>query len=121
MGNLAASAENVATISIDWNKKESFILLRIIFENLTDGWKETLLTAFKDRQFRIDIFKSFSMKMETNSCRSNNLLEAIINGGRENHRIGATTLVRLLEFAGATEFNLQSVSRRIINMEKNSG
>jgi hypothetical protein len=36
-----------------------------------------------------------------------------------NHRIGATILVRLLEFAGATEFNLNSVSGRIVGMEKN--
>jgi hypothetical protein len=58
------------------------------------------------------------MKLEMSICRSNNLLEAIINGGRENHRIGATVLVRLLEFAGATEFNLQCISGRVINMEK---
>jgi hypothetical protein len=46
-------------------------------------------------------------------------MEAIINGDRENHRIGATTLIRLLEFAGTTDFNLRSISGKVINMEKN--
>jgi hypothetical protein len=69
-------------------------------------WKETLVTAFRDRQLRIEVFKGIIMKTEMSICRSNNLLEALINGERENHRIGATVLVRIMEFAGATEFNL---------------
>jgi hypothetical protein len=94
-------------MNIDWDMREPFVLLRNILENITNGWKETLVTAFRDRQLRIDVFKNFTMKLEMSMCRSNNLLETIINGGKENHRIGATVLVRLLEFAGATEFNLQ--------------
>jgi hypothetical protein len=61
------------------------------------------------------------MKMNMNCCRSNNFLEALIHNGRENQRIGTTILVRLIEFSGAVEFNLQSMSRRIIGSEKTIG
>jgi hypothetical protein len=83
LGGLAASAENVAVANIDWDVRQPFTLLKYIFESITNGWKETLVTGFRDRQLRIEVFKNFSMKMEMSICRSNNLLEATINGGWE--------------------------------------
>jgi hypothetical protein len=82
MGSLASGAENMATVNVNWDAREPFNLLRNIFEFSTNGWKETLVTAFRDRVVRINIFKNFSMRLEMSICSSNNLLEAIINGGR---------------------------------------
>jgi hypothetical protein len=76
LGKLTASAENMAIANIDWDARQPFNLLRNISENITNGWKETLVTAFNDRQLRIDLFKGFSMKMEMSMNRSNSFVRS---------------------------------------------
>jgi hypothetical protein len=61
-GQLAANVSNVASSTIDWNFNALFNLLQNIFESIVTGWKQTLFTAFIDRNLRLAVFNQVIMK-----------------------------------------------------------
>jgi hypothetical protein len=117
LGRLSADAENMACANITWDVNQPFALLRNIFENITNGWKETLVTAFNDRSLRIDTLKILNLRRHIDVVKTNGLLETIINGGRENGRISVTILSRLMEFAGTVDFNLRSIGGKVLDTD----
>jgi hypothetical protein len=101
----------VALTNIGWNINTPFEVLRQIVENIVTRWKQTLVTAFEDRNLRLDTFKNMIMRYEIDNCRNQNLFNALIDGNRENHRI----LAQVWEIDASSFNGMKTCLRNMFN------
>jgi hypothetical protein len=91
----------MAFSNINWNPDAPFNLLRNLFENLVDGWKQTLYTVFEDNNLRIDIFKNMIIRYEIDNCKNQRLFNAFIVNDNICYRILTQVCeINLLNFNG---------------------
>jgi hypothetical protein len=72
LGILAEETVNVANSSITWDRNQPFEVFKGVFTLLVEGWKQTLVTAFGDRDLRLEVYKNMVMRYEFDSCKYHN-------------------------------------------------
>jgi hypothetical protein len=73
--------------------------------------EKTLVTAFEDRNLRMDIFKNIIMKYEIDNCRNQSLVNALVDGNRENYRI----LIQVWEIVVSSFNGIEVCYRNVVN------
>jgi hypothetical protein len=110
--NLAQAATNNALTNIIWSADAPFALLRGIFENIVNGWKETLVTALRDRSLRFDLFKGLLFRMDRSNSRVYSICQSIFNGNREMFSIMQSAQQNSVNILSNVETSFANVFQR---------
>jgi hypothetical protein len=83
MGILAQDAVNVANTEIIWDRNQPFEVLKGIFTLIVEGWKQSLVTAFDDRNLRLETYKNIIMRYEIDNNKYFSFFDTFLH----NHQV----------------------------------